>query len=312
MPLDHHAIDAFIQIELPESLRERSTFRPGTSRMDRLGDIFSGERSFETQTELYHGIRDGFGYLAQKMGEEHLFVGPPDAQTAAPHFVLPGLIPIYDLKSAEAAIQVIVEQGEGASLESEHSHYARFLSVRKEYDAILAEDPDFVPGRPVVANPVVGPIAELPLANLMNPIEDPFSADFCNLFDGCYELMVQMLARLFVHAEESGDDLAALADITVGLMMDVLLPLGNALTKLPAGPSYPGKTAGPSFRLSRGASVPTHRTSAWPVFRERLNELAVYCRFLQAEPHAPTAVLAATREALDSFSGKLAEAVPAA
>ena len=41
------------------------------------------------------------------------------------------------------AIEGIVEQGEGASGDNEDSHY----------DQMLAEDPSFVPGRPVVSNP---------------------------------------------------------------------------------------------------------------------------------------------------------------
>src|SRR6185369_12076906 len=102
---------------------------------------------------------------------------------------------------------------------------------------------------------------------------------------------IQMIARMFVHAEETTDDLSLLADVTVGMMMDVVQPLGNALTLLPAGPSHPGMTAGPSFRLTRSASIPTHRSSAWPVFRERLSELATYCRFLQAETRTPPPVL---------------------
>ena len=93
----------------------------------------------------------------------------------------------------------------------------------------------------------------------MNVVDDPMSADVCNLFDGCYELMVQMLGRLFVHAEESEDALQTLADTAVGLMIDVVEALGCAITLLPAGPSHPGLNAGPSFRLSRGASIPTQK-----------------------------------------------------
>ena len=114
----------------------------------------------------------------------------------------------------------------------------------------------------MVANPYVVPPTDPTLEPLMSRIEDPFSADFCNLVDGCYELMIQMIARMFVHAEETTDDLSLLADVTVGMMMDVVQPLGNALTLLPAGPSHPGRTAGPSFRLSRSASIPTPTTPA--------------------------------------------------
>jgi hypothetical protein len=99
--------------------------------------------------------------------------------------------------------------------------------------------------------------------------------------------MIQMLGRLFVHTEESADELGVLADITVNLMLEVVQPLGRTLTLLPAGPSHPGRTAGPSFRLSRSAAIPAHREPARVVFQERLTELMRYCQFVQGHAGAP-------------------------
>jgi hypothetical protein len=307
MPFGVAALDQFIQLERPEALAADvpGGNRAGAVPLDRLGDIFSSERNFETVGELYRGIQDGFSYLAQKLGDEHLFVGPDEAQTAEPYFSLPGLFPVHDLASAIAAINVIVEQGEGASPDSEHSHYNRFVAIRKEYGEVLAADPGFQPARPVVSNPCTILPADRALEAQMSRIDDPFSADFCNLVDGCYELMVQVLGRMFVHAEESPEDLALLSDLTVGLMMDVVQPLANALTLLPAGPSHPGQCAGPSFRLSRSASIPTHRSAAWPVFRERLGEFVAYSRFLETGKGAP-AVLAGVRGVLEGYGARFA------
>ncbi len=141
----------------------------------------------------------------------------------------------------------------------------------------------------------------------MNVLDDPLSVDMCRLFDSCYELMVQMLGRLFVHAEESEMEFAALADTSIGLMAGVILPLGSAITLLPAGPTYPGFTAGPAFRLSRGAAIPTHKDVARLVLQERLTELAAYCRFLQASVGAPP-VLADIRTELERFAERLSPA----
>lgn len=308
VPFGLPALDQFIELEKPEALADESPagYRARAVSLDRLGDIFSSERNFQTVGELYRGIQDGITYLAQKLGDEKLFLGPDEAQTAAPYFAMPGLIPVHDLASAIAAINVIVEQGEGASPDSEHSHYNRFVAIRKEHAAILAADPGFQPARPVISNPCTTLPADQSPEAPMSKIDDPFSADFCNLADGCYEFMIQVLGRMFVHAEESPEDLALLSDLTVGLMMDVVQPLGNALTLLPAGPSHPGKTAGPSFRLSRSASIPTHRSAAWPVFRERLMEFVTYCRFLQSEKGAP-AVLTSVRTTLEGYAARFAE-----
>jgi hypothetical protein len=301
------ALEQFVSLEQPESVWEAQTlgeYRATAVPLDRLSDIFSSERNYATVGELYRGIQDGFAYLTQKLGERELFVGPPSGQTADTFFSLPGLIPVHDLASALEAINVIVEQGEGASEDAEDSHYKRFLRLRDEYVEAVTQEPGFDPARPVVINPHAMLPADLGENAEVSLIDDPVSVDVGNLFDGSYELMIQVLGRLFVHAEESPEDLAVLADISVSLMFDVVQPLGQALSSLPAGPSFPGMNAGAGFRLSRGAGVPSHRDAARAVFRERLNELEQYCRFLQIEPGAPK-VLGDVRDALSRYAGML-------
>jgi len=306
VPFNIDSLDLFIRLEQPEALLQREDYRATAVPLDRLSDIFSSERGYETVGELYRGIEDGFTYLAQKSGEEELFVGPPGAQTGPDLFSLPGLIPVHDLESALAAINVIVEQGEGASIEVENSHYRRFLRIREEYAAQLEADPSFQPARDVVPNPYATRPNDLAESAQINLLDDPISVDVCNLFDGCYELMVQILGRLFIHADESPEELTTLADVAVGLMLDVLTPLGSAITLLPAGPSYPDLRAGPSFRLSRGTAIPAHREAARLIFRERLLELSRYCQFLR-QPGSPE-VLDRVRTALTGFAGKLSAA----
>jgi hypothetical protein len=117
--------------------------------------------------------------------------------------------------------------------------------------------------------------------------------------------MIQILSRLFVHAEESENELQCLSQAAETLMIDIVAPLADVLTKSPAGPSHPGKTAGASFRLSRGATIPTHKNVARTVFRQRLDELGAYCAFLQARDAAP-AVLAKIKTALARVAESLA------
>jgi hypothetical protein len=99
--------------------------------------------------------------------------------------------------------------------------------------------------------------------------------------------MVQVLGRLFVHAEETEEQLQDLSRTSVRMMLEVLEPLGSTITLLPAGPSYPGMNAGPGFRLSRGAVIPTSTATARLVFNERLTELASYAGLLASEKGAP-------------------------
>lgn len=307
MPFSLDAVGQFVSLEQPEAIWEaaqQGEFRATAVPLDRLSDIFSSERNFATVGELYRGIQDGFSYLAQKLGEATLFVAPRETQTAQEYFQMPGLLAVYDLESALAAINVIVEQGEGASADAEDSHYKRFLSIQQEYREALERDPLFTAARPVVTSPYamiptdLAPDAEVTL------VDDPVSINLCQLFDGCYELMLQVIGRLFAHGDESPDTLSAYADIGVSLMFDAIDPLGCAITRMPAGPSHPGMNAGPSFRLSRSGGVPSHAASARVVFRERIVELQRYCRFLQMEPGAPP-VLASLATALDGYAAKL-------
>jgi hypothetical protein len=312
MPFSLDAVDQFVSLEQPEALWEASQqgeYRAAAVPLDRLSDIFSSERNYSTVGELYRGIQDGFAYLAQKLGESELFAGPQDAQTAQEYFQLPGLIPVDDLASALEAINVIVEQGEGASEDAEDSHYKRFLEIQNEYREVLQDDPSFTPALPVVTSPHTLLPTDLQPGAEVALIDDPLSRDLCNLFDGCYELMMQVLGRLFAHGDEVAPKLSAYADIGVSLMFDAINPLGRALTRMPAGPGHPGMTAGPSFRLSRGGGVPSHGKSARVVFRERIIELQRYCQFLQAEPEAPP-MLASLAKALDGYSARLAEPAP--
>ncbi len=305
MPFSIETLEQFIAIEqpdIPEGGNGAAPKRqlPATTQ-PRLSDIFSSESDYDTQGRLYRGIEDGVKYLAQKYGEDKLFIGPPEAQTTASHFgTLSELVPVSDLASALASIKTIVEQGEGASAENVNSHYAKFITVRDEYKEILREDPDFQPARPVLVNPYAIMPTDKDLGAGINIVDDPTSADLCNLFDGCYELLVQILGRLLMHTAESDADFKTLAKVPEGLMIEILDPLGSVITTLPAGPSHPGMTAGPGFRLSRGGNVPTQKEASWAVFHERLTELLAYSRFLQSRSEAPG--LTKARDALAKYA----------
>ena len=286
IPFCRETLENFVFIERPEDQEraDRDATSPGEFFLPeaKLSDIFSSERDYQTVGHLYRGIEDGLRYLAEKFGEEQLFIGPPKSQIADAYFSLPGLLPVTDLESAVAAIQRIVEQGEGAREDNEESHYRRFLAMLEEYDRILSDDPDCEPGRPVMKNPYAMFPNDISDHSVLNLIEEPLSRDICNLFDGCYQLLMQMLGRVLLHTDESEEQLTLLSDIAVGLMIDVLGPLGTMLTTMPAGASHSGLTAGPSFRLSRDVHSLPHQAAAWTLFTERLRELSAYCGFLQA------------------------------
>ena len=89
-------------------------------------------------------------------------------------------------------------------------------------------------------------------------LDDRMSVHIGSLFDACYEILMQVLSRLLMHTEESESQLVLLANVSIDMMTGVILPLGEALTSLPAGKSNPGMTAGPSFRFTRDGDSRVH------------------------------------------------------
>ena len=307
-PFCRETLESFVFMERPEAQEraDREAASPGEFFLPeaKLSDIFSSEREYQTVGHLYRGIEDGLKYLAEKFGEEQLFIGPPTSQIADAFFSLPGLAPVTNLESAVSAIEGIVEQGEGARDDNEQSHYRRFLAMLEEYDRILADEPGFEQGRPVMENPYAIFPSDVDELSGVNLIEDALSRDICNLFDGSYQLLMQMLGRVLLHTDESEEQLTLLSDVTVDLMIDVLGPLGTTLTTMPAGGSHSGQTAGPSFRLSRDVATLPHQTAAWALFAERLKELSAYCGFLQADGDV-SVVLTRVSGSLDQYAGQL-------
>ncbi|MGH3159441.1 MAG: ferritin-like domain-containing protein, partial [Streptosporangiaceae bacterium] len=218
---------------------------------------------------LYRSIEAGFEHLTAKYGERWLFVGPPRAQATQEHFGWPELVPVTGLASAKHAIEQILEQGEGPRGEWRNAHFGQFVAILDEYEQMIAADPAFDPVRPVIAANVrpATPPAQLPL------ITDQQTARITDLFNVGYEIMLQIFERFFAHTEETDPQLKALADTTIALMFQVIEPLANLITTLPAGPGYPGQTAGPSFELFYETDyLMPHREAAWSLLAERLDQ----------------------------------------
>jgi hypothetical protein len=91
-----------------------------------------------TVGHLYRGIEAGLAHLCRFYGEEAVFIGPPQAQAVTEIFEWPELIAVTDLASARRAIEVIVEQGEGARGDWTKSHFGTFVGILED---LLAPQP---------------------------------------------------------------------------------------------------------------------------------------------------------------------------
>ncbi len=116
--------------------------------------------------------------------------------------------------------------------------------------------------------------------------------------------MVQLLARFFGQPEPIATR-RVLSNAAIALMSDVVAPLAEALTTLPASDATPGRTAGISFALPRSTHALPQRETAWVLLEERACEIADACSGAPPEV-APT--LARVARALRSVAASLASA----
>lgn len=263
-------------------------------------------RSIEYATvgRLYRGIAEGFETLVEQVGEEAVFLGSPRAQATQVDFGLPELRPVLNLADALEVIETIVEEGEGARGNWDNAHYGRFLAVQRELAEMTAADPTFSPARPVLSNPFVRQPFDCDTVNLLT---EPFTMQVSELANAAYASMLQVLARSFAHSNETDEELNTLATVSVDAMFRLLKPLGVLLTRLPAGPEHPGRTAGMSFELYRSLHLLPHRRAAWPLLRERFRHIGERAAGLVkvAPEGSSAAVLESVAEGFNELGEKL-------
>jgi len=240
---------------------------------------------FDTVGEFYHKIGTGF----QAIPEDVLFIGPPQAQANARYVDLDGsLTAVVDRDSALRAIEMIVRQGEAPTADHPDAHFCVFDAIRVEYEQELerarAGGTPFEPVRPVIANPMTHFYGEGSGGAL---IGDELTHNVADLYNVAYDTMLLMLLRFFAHTDESERELEILSRGTMRMMASVLRPLGEALTKMPAGEAYPGRTAGPGFGFNRDVHLLPHKESAWIFFAERLGEMARKAAFIRTHFEVP-------------------------
>jgi hypothetical protein len=279
VPFGEPALRHFMFLERPEGMELRGAkgidapVREAVPLMAE-GDIVPQPQDFATLGHLYRSIEHGLDHLAEKFGERNLFVGPPRAQATSDYFHWPELVAVDDLASAHRAIDTILEQGEGARGDWQSAHFGQFVQILDEYRELKAANPDFEPARPVLFA-TVRPSAH---DDTVPRITEGITSRCTDLFNVGYEVLLQLLHRYFAHTEETDAQLTTLSRSAIALMIGVLGPLGDMITRLPVGRDHPGMTAGASFELfyENDYLVP-HREAAWALLEERLREAVNFC-----------------------------------
>ncbi len=310
------ALRHFVYFERPQDveLEEVAEFAPAGPRPAPMSETELQPRpqDFVSQGELYRALDEGLERLAEELGEDGLFIGPPWAQAGPASFGWPELIPVTDLESARTALVRIIEQGEGgSSLNAATAHYGRFLAILEEYLAMREADPLFEPAHPVSAAIVRTVEGDEPSGPM---ITDLTTAAVSDMFNVVNDLLLQVLMRYFAFGHESAEQLSVLTDVAVTLMFEVIKPLGLLLATLPVGEDHPGLTAGANFQLAyRSNFLLPHRRVAWIRFSERMVQTAEFADAIDVDDASRgklDRVAQVLRRASDSLQAQV-EPIPA-
>jgi hypothetical protein len=244
----------FARAEKPE----KAEFRPPP------GGTSDGDDAvlFDYTGQLYRDIEAGFDRLARDLGEPGLFIGPRFAQDTGDWTNMMSIPNIRDGKTAAAAIQAIISQGEGSPEHREDSHFDIFEDLRAE----LAKA-KFKPARPVVSNPRVHP--NIFGAGDGTPITEPVTRDVASLSNSVYHTLLLMLMQYYSFSGENAQQLDGLREATRTTMSMAIRPIAEILTVLPVAPGS-SKTAGPGFEIVNDLRLSTQLENRWTVLDERM------------------------------------------
>jgi hypothetical protein len=141
LPFSPEAVETFLKIEEPsyepppaamESLAKTAAAKPPVPlRLAELGP-------YETVGDFYKAIIKGIEHLVDKLGEREVFQGNPERQIPPEIYYYAGggqPIAVHDLRSAKAAMEQIVDQGEGETCsmydgDGDLAHYFRFMEIK--------------------------------------------------------------------------------------------------------------------------------------------------------------------------------------
>lgn len=224
---------------------------------------------YDTVGDFYASLGESITHFVERIGEKAAFCGDPALQLSPEEIDLGGAKPVICSKTALAAFDAIVRQGEGAQADSEGSHYQKFSAIRSEFRALREANRSFQPAFPAAVNPV---LRRPPRPEGRVWIENEDAAQCVDLANAAYGLMVRLVAYSYSVPRPSAAKAAAI-DLGIGAMQAVTL-LAERAARLPAGPSNPECHAGVTFVTLRDAAGFPPGAAAHRFFIERLSELA--------------------------------------
>jgi hypothetical protein len=248
LPFSEAAVETFLKIEEPRhphvepaSLAARYDATP--LRVAELGP-------YRTVGEFYQAIVDGLESLVKQLGERQVFRGDPARQVTSEHYYGGGggVMPVCDLASAKAALEQVIDQGEGDTDsmydgDGNLAHFFRFMEIRygRRYAPDQRHDQDGVRFEKPTGEPFpVDYGAVYPMLQDPRPEDYPPGElyDAVQAFDRIWSHLLRQLQGAF-------DGRPALLLPAVGTMFELKYK-ALELIKNPL-PGHPGVHAGPTF-----------------------------------------------------------------
>jgi CDGSH-type Zn-finger protein/uncharacterized Fe-S cluster protein YjdI len=299
-PFSRDTLDHFIFLERPEGNLDRdgasfASIRGAYKREMPKARLMPSAQDFETVGHFYRSLQRAVDRLSEQYGTRGLFLGDPALQVGPDLVKLPGLRAIHGIEDARLAFDTVVTQGEGATIDAETSHYRRLVRIRERWDALLAVDPSFEPGRPAARNPVMRR-PPTPAGKVF--LEEDRAGHVVDLGNTLYVTMLRALTQGFAETDPARKSL--LLDVAIDGMF-ALSPIGEYATTLAASASHPGVRAGLSFATLRSFSALPPGEAASTLLCERLLETADRAR----EVFAGEASMAQTEAQIAALAAKL-------
>lgn len=290
-PFNMATLQHFIFLERPKGSTERDGegffYERNYVRGSDLRLLTPMGLNYETVGDFYDALSSGLRDLVAQFGESGTFDGDPALQLSPNEIQLMGAKPVICSKTALAAFEAIVIQGEGAPSDSVDSHYQKYASIREEYQRLLAKNPAFVPAYPAATNPV---LRRPPRPEGRVWLETPEAIRVVDLANASYGLMLRLLAYAYALPGPSPEKSLSI-DLAICLMRAVV-PLAERAARLPAGPSNPACHAGMSFTTLRDTAAFAPGRAARRFFVERFAQLADVGESLRANGDSRTATAA--------------------
>lgn len=215
---------------------------------------------YEYLGQLYGQIKDAITLLAERHGDAWLLVGPEELREVEDWGLNHEVRAIDSAAAAVAAIQEVIDEGEGGEVDVANSHWQRFQQIEQELADEVERDPGFQPALPVVGNPVTRPH---PGGTLL----DGRAREVAELFNHLYGTVLLLLGHFYAPAGESAAQRAELQATARRSMSAILRPVAEILTGFAVGDGC----AGAPFETYAPITPAFSTAARWAVLDERLD-----------------------------------------